>query len=78
MSQNKITVEFMPGCFDDWTGTQEELDEFVREIQRMAETGELEAMSEPLGDDAWDLLPEETKHELLRDQEIDTKSNTRH
>lgn len=78
MSQDKITVEFMPGCFDDWTGTQEELDEFVREIRRMAETGELEAMSEPLGDDAWDLLPEETKHELLRDSDDDSTPRTRH
>lgn len=78
MSQDKITVEFMPGCFDDWTGTQEELDEFVREIRRMAETGELEAISEPLGDDAWDLLPEETKHELLRDSDDDSTPRTRH
>ena len=78
MSQDKITVEFMPGCFDDWTGTQEELDEFVREIRRMAETGELEAMSEPLGDDAWDLLPEETKHEILRDSNDGSTPRTRH
>lgn len=78
MGQDKIKVEFVPGCFDDWSGTQEELDDFVREIQRMAETGELEAMSEPLGPEHWDLLPEETKHELLRDQDSDVKSNTRH
>lgn len=78
MGQDKIKVEFVPGCFDDWSGTQEELDEFVREIQQMAETGELEAMSEPLAVEDWDLLPEETKHELMREQEPDTKSNTRH
>lgn len=78
MGQDKIKVEFVPGCFDDWSGTQEELDEFVREIQRMAETGELEAMSESLAVEHWDLLPEEIKHELMRDQEPDAKSNTRH
>ena len=78
MTQHKIKVEFVPGCFDDWSGTQEELDEFVREIQRMAETGELEAMSEPLAVEDWDLLPEETKHELMRDKDSDIKSNTRH
>lgn len=37
----KIKIEFAPGCFDNFTGTQEELDELVAEIQKMAETGEL-------------------------------------
>lgn len=78
MSQDKIKVEFVPGCFDDFEGTQEELDEFVREIKRMADTGELFELSLPLGDDEWDLLPEETKHEILQHQDSDTKSNTRH
>jgi hypothetical protein len=39
MSQLKI--EFAPGCFDDFEGTQEELDELIKEITRMAESGEL-------------------------------------
>ncbi len=47
MDQNKkIQVIFEPGCFDDFEGTQEELDEFVAEIQRMAESGELFGASE--------------------------------
>lgn len=37
----EIKVEFAPGCFDDFEGTQEELDELVAEIYKMAETGEL-------------------------------------
>jgi hypothetical protein len=37
----KIKVEFAPGCFDNFEGTQEELDEFIAEIQRMADSGEL-------------------------------------
>jgi DNA phosphorothioation-dependent restriction protein DptG len=28
----KITVEFAPGCFDNFEGTQEELDQLVAEI----------------------------------------------
>lgn len=44
----KIQVIFTPGCFDDFEGTQEELDEFVAEIQRMADSGELLANSEPV------------------------------
>ena len=42
MSEDKkIKVEFAPGCFDNFDGTQEELDEFIAEIQRMADSGEL-------------------------------------
>ena len=37
----EIKVEFAPGCFDDFVGTQEELDEIIEEINRMAKTGEL-------------------------------------
>ena len=39
--EKKIKIEFVPGCFDDFEGTQEELDELLIEIQRMADTGEL-------------------------------------
>ena len=37
----KMKVEFAPGAFDSFEGTQEELDELVAEIQRMVESGEL-------------------------------------
>ena len=37
----KPKVVFAPGCFDDFTGTQEELDELIAEIQRLVETGEI-------------------------------------
>ena len=43
-----IKIEFAPGCFDDFDGTQEELDEFIKEITRMAENGELEENSHAL------------------------------
>jgi hypothetical protein len=43
--ENKPSIEFAPGCFDNFEGTQEELDELVVEIQRMFESGELEANS---------------------------------
>jgi hypothetical protein len=59
-SKKKIHVEFAPGAFDGFEGTQEELDEFVREIQRMAESGELEENSVDITDDeAWASLSEE-------------------
>lgn len=35
-----MKIEFAPGCFDDFEGTQEELEELVAEIQRMFASGE--------------------------------------
>lgn len=37
----EIKVEFAPGCFDAFEGTQEELNDLMAEIQRLAESGEL-------------------------------------
>lgn len=39
--EKKFKVEFLPGCFDDFDGTQEELDQLILEITRQAESGEL-------------------------------------
>ena len=36
-----IKIEFAPGAFDNFDGTQEELDELMAEIHRMVATGEL-------------------------------------
>ena len=36
-----LKIEFAPGCFDNFDGTQEELDDLVAEITRLVETGEL-------------------------------------
>lgn len=43
MTDEKKTPEivFAPGCFDSFEGSQEELNELMVEIQRMAESGEL-------------------------------------
>ena len=48
MAKKEIKIEFAPGCFDSFEGTQEELDELIAEITRMAESGELEANSRPV------------------------------
>lgn len=39
--EKKPEIIFTPGCFDNFDGTQEELDELVAEIQRMVNSGEL-------------------------------------
>ena len=47
-NSKKIEVEFAPGCFDAFEGTQEELNTLVQEIRRMAESGELQDNAQPL------------------------------
>ncbi len=54
---NKLKVEFAPGCFDHFEGSQDELDELVQSIQKMFEgktKDELEAMSQPIDFDSLD------------------------
>ena len=67
MTEEKKTpkIEFAPGCFDNFDGTQEELDEMVAEIQRMAESGELFEQSHLLTEEDFDDLPDEVKAQLM-------------
>jgi len=44
----KVRIEFAPGAFDQFEGTQEDLDEMIAEIQRIFESGEFKEMSQPL------------------------------
>lgn len=38
----KIEIEFAEGCFDEFDGTQEELDEIIAYIRELVDTGKLE------------------------------------
>ncbi len=44
----EMKIVFAPGCFDDFTGTQEELDAIVAEITQMTKDGTLLENSEPI------------------------------
>jgi hypothetical protein len=70
MTDNKeLKVEFAPGAFDHFEGTQEELDALLVEIQKMFEgktAEEIQAMSRPLSDEDFDDLPEEVQIQLLK------------
>jgi hypothetical protein len=68
----KLKVEFAPGCFDDFDGTQQELDELVAEIHRLVETGEIFENSVDL--DIEDL--EDARQQLL-DQDVQPRPRTR-
>ena len=38
--EKEIRLSFEPGCFDEFEGTQEELDEFLEELKRQIASGE--------------------------------------
>lgn len=46
-----VKVVFMSGCFDDFDGTQEELNDLVAHIKQLAASGELERNATPVLDD---------------------------
>jgi hypothetical protein len=68
MSEEKMKIEFAPGCFDGFEGTQEELDELIREIQSMFEgktKEEIQAQSTPLTEESFNELSEEEQLRLM-------------
>lgn len=68
MTEEKKPLEivFMPGCFDDFDGTQEELDEMIAQIHQMASTGELMEKSTPIDIEALaDSLTDEEIEDLM-------------
>jgi hypothetical protein len=73
---NKPTkIEFAPGCFDSFEGTQEELDELMNEIKTMIETGELFEKSEPVDfDELIETDPEYAEKLLLALSDIPTST----
>ena len=64
MTDKKPEIKFAPGCFDNFEGTQEELQELIAHIHQMVEDGTIFEDSEPLS-------PEEEAqvYEMLRNKE---------
>jgi len=58
----KPEIVFAPGCFDDFEGTQEELNELIAELKRLAETGELFEVAQKVNVE--DLLEEFSEAEV--------------
>lgn len=65
MSEKKLEIVFAPGCFDNFEGTQEELQDILAQIRQMAENGTLLENSEPLfaeeEEKMWKMLEEKQK-----------------
>jgi hypothetical protein len=64
--KKKMEVVFAPGCFDHFDGTQEELDQLIKEIQEGAENGTLFEKSNPVSiETLLEDLSEEEVEDLL-------------
>ena len=70
--QPKYKITFAPGCFDEFDGTQEELDQLVAMLTEMAESGELAEKGVPLDE------LEDIDEEVLDILPLLTAGNTRH
>ena len=71
--QPKYKITFAEGCFDEFDGTQEELDQLVAMLTEMAESGELAEKGVPL--DELEEIEDEVLDEILP---MLTTGNTRH
>ena len=60
-------IEFAPGCFDNFEGSQEELDELVADLRGMIEDGSLFENARPLTEESLDDLPPEVLMSILND-----------
>jgi len=61
----QMQLEFAPGCFDEFDGTQAELDEFIAELQRMFKSGELAERSRPVTEELFEELSPQMQQKLL-------------
>ena len=60
-----MELEFAPGCFDDFEGTQEELDELIKHINEAFRSGKFARESRELTDEEFANLSETTQLKLL-------------
>ena len=70
MANEKMKIEFAPGCFDQFEGTQEELDELMATITQMIDDGSLFENSKPLSEEDLDDLPLEVLESIFKDFEM--------
>jgi hypothetical protein len=72
MSDKELKFQYAPGCFSEFDGTQEELDELVGKIEQLFSgktPEEIESMGEPVTEDFFERLPEEVQDKLLKAME---------
>lgn len=84
MTEKKMKIEFAPGCFDNFEGTQEELDQLIQEIQTMFTELTPEELAERSRPVSLDELDDETLEHiaeglgLLEDEEPEKHTKKLH
>ena len=74
MSDKKYEIRFAPGAFDDFEGTQEELDELINEIKNLADNDDLYENSYPVDMDLLETEDPDLHKTLIRQlEQIDRK-----
>lgn len=68
-----LKIEFAPGCFDSFEGTQEELDEMIAMIHQMFASGEAIENAQPMTEEDWDELPDDARAQFLRSHLADSE-----
>ena len=53
----KIKLKFAPGCFDNFEGTQEDLDKIIEYLRGVAETGEIFENLTPVDTESYYISP---------------------
>lgn len=66
-----LKIEFAPGCFDSFEGSQEELDDLIAHIKEMFSSGEAQVLARPLD---FDELDEEDLEILARFDEQEARA----
>ena len=61
-----VEIVFAPGCFDNFEGTQEELDAMIAEIKAMVANGTAQENSREITAENFDELPEAIQMQLAR------------
>ena len=50
MTNKPYKIEFAPGCFDEFDGTEEELAEMIADLKNMVQSGTLWDHSQPVNE----------------------------
>ena len=76
MSDKDYEIRFAPGAFDEFNGTQEELDDLIKEIEELAASGDILENSHPVDMDQLELENPELYEILVRRlEQIDRKTH---
>ena len=70
MTDKDFKIEFAPGCFDEFEGSQEELDQLVKDILDIVSEGSLVDNPNVLTVEDLDDLPDDLHEFILRDLDM--------